>query len=92
MARTRKVVKDSSLKNAFKKPHLKRLSQRGGVKRVSDAGGTYETTREIINDLLMLVLKDVSVMMQFSGRSTLEEQDIVFALRARGMNIYGTRF
>lgn len=60
-----------------------RLSPAAGVKRI--AGGVYSEMRQVLVAFLQDVIPDAVVLMEHCHRKTLAVNDIVLALKRRGM-------
>lgn len=69
------------------KPAIRRLARRGGVKRIS--GLVYEETREVLKKFLEKVVKDAVTFTEHSRRKTVTSLDVVYALKRRGIMLYG---
>ncbi len=83
--RHHKVLRDNI--QGISKSAIRRLARRGGVKRIS--GLIYNETRDVIRGFLVGVLRDVDIIAQGAKRKTVTAMDIVFALKRRGIIIYG---
>lgn len=66
---------------------IRRLARRGGVKRLS--GLIYEETRNTLMEFLRNIIRDAITYTEYAKRKTIIAMDVVFALKRRGMPIYG---
>ncbi|KAG9194620.1 hypothetical protein G6011_04655 [Alternaria panax] len=66
---------------------VRRLARRGGVKRISRS--VYDDVRQALMERLQRILKDISAILDSSGRKTVSVTDVVFTLRRLGNPIYG---
>lgn len=83
--RHRKVLRDNI--QGVTNGAIRRLARRGGVKRLS--GLVYEETRNVLVEFLNNVIRDTIEYTQYARRKTIQVMDVVFALKRRGMPIYG---
>ena len=83
--RNRKVLRDNI--QGITKPAIRRLARRGGVKRIN--GHIYEETRKRLKDFLERVLKDTVTYTEHARRQTVQNLDVVYALKHQGHTLYG---
>ena len=69
------------------KPAIRRLARRGGVKRIN--GEIYEETRNRLKAFLERVLKDTVTYTEHARRRTVQDLDVVYALKHQGHTLYG---
>lgn len=67
------------------KPALKRLARRGGVGRVN--GGVYDELREITERHMNRTLRDVALLLAYSGHTTAAPKHLYAAMKMRGVHI-----
>jgi len=70
------------------KPEIRRIARRAGVKRF---GGprVYDEARHSLREFLQTVLRDVFAFTEHSRRMTVSVNDVLYALKRRGMTLYG---
>ncbi|CZT25680.1 related to Histone H4.2 [Ramularia collo-cygni] len=85
LRRHRKIIRDNIL--GVTKGDIRRLARRGGVKRIS--GGIYGDIRTVLRQRLEVLLKDITAVVEVSGRKTVCCSDVVFVLNRLGTPIYG---
>ena len=84
--RHRRVLRDNL--QGITKPAIRRLARRGGVKRISSL--IYDETRGVLKaDFLTDVIRNAVTVTEHSGRKTVTTEDIVYALKRRGVTMYG---
>jgi histone H4 len=66
---------------------IRRLARRGGVVRLDDR--IYGEVKEVLKDFIGDVLKDATVLTEMGKRKTVTTSDMVYALKRRGINLYG---
>jgi histone H4 len=71
-------------------PDIRRLARKAGVMRISK--DIYHKSKTLIKDDVTNILKDAIVYTENSKRKTISTMDIVYTLRRKGFNIYGTNF
>ena len=67
------------------KPALKRLARRSGAKRVN--GAVYDTLRTITESYMEKVLRDVALLLEYSGHTTAAPKHLYTAMKLRGVHI-----
>ena len=69
------------------KPAIRRLARRGGVKRIS--GLIYEDTRSVIKKFMKDLIRDTTVYTEYRKSKTVVPMDVVYALKHRGITLFG---
>lgn len=69
------------------KGDIRRLARRGGVKRIS--GVMYIEIRQVLKEFLSKVIRDTVCYTEHARRKTVTPIDVVYALKKRGMGLYG---
>ena len=69
------------------KPALRRLARRGGVKRIS--GTYYDDMRAVIKGYIQDLVRDAVTYTEHARRKTITAQDVVYAAKRQGRNLYG---
>ncbi|KXT01792.1 hypothetical protein AC578_1981 [Pseudocercospora eumusae] len=85
LKRHRKILRDNI--QGVTKGDIRRLARRGGVKRIS--GTIYAETRSVLKKRLTTLLRDISAVVELSGRKTVCVTDVVFVLNRHGTPVYG---
>ena len=85
MVRHRMVLRDKI--QGITNGTIRRLARRGGVKRISQL--VYEEIRAILRIYLQNVVHDAVTYTVYFKRSTVTAMDVVFALKHRGITLYG---
>lgn len=83
--RHQKVLRQNIL--GITKPAIRRLARRGGVKRLG--GLIYDSTRESLRVMLVDTLRQAVNYTSYAQRKTVTAMDIVYALKKKGMQLYG---
>lgn len=82
---TSQVLRDNI--QGITKPAIRRLARKGGVKRIN--GLIYEEIRDVLRDFLTHTIQDAVIYTEHGRRKTVTAMDVVYALKRRGMPIYG---
>jgi len=69
------------------KPAIRRIARRAGVKRIS--GLIYDYTREILKSFINKLVFATVNYTEHAKRKTVTALDVVYALKKRGLTIYG---
>ena len=83
--RHRKVLRNNI--QGITKPSIRRLARRGGVKRIS--GLVYEETRSVVKNFMTDLIRDVAVYTDLRRSKTVKPMDVVYALKHKGISLYG---
>lgn len=70
----------------FRKPGIQRLAHKGGVKRI--AKDVYQPACDVMVAFLQKIVADAVVVTTHCGRSTLQGQDVLYALKENGVQMY----
>ncbi|KAK3266177.1 hypothetical protein CYMTET_25179 [Cymbomonas tetramitiformis] len=76
-----------SMVEGISKADLRRCARRGGVKRISPL--VYIEARGVLKRWLEDVIKDALTYSQHSRRMVVTTMDVIYALKRRGVTIYG---
>lgn len=83
--RHRKVLRDNI--QGITKTSIRRLARRGGVNRVS--GLIYEEVRSVLKDFMEKVIREAIIYAENAHRKTISGMDVVYALKRKGITLYG---
>lgn len=72
---------------AVTKPAIRRLARRAGAKRIS--GLMFEEVRAVLKSFIDGVVRDSTVFTDNGKRKTVSAHDVVYALKKRGVMLYG---
>eukprot|EP00759_Apiculatamorpha_spiralis_P000537 PhF_6_TR10185/c0_g1_i1/m.15796/K11254/H4; histone H4 len=68
-------------------PCIQRIARRAGIKRVSSL--IYDEVRRFIKDRLHMYLADAITCCEMRKATTVQVQDVLYAMRRRGQTVYG---
>ena len=69
------------------RPAIRRLCRRAGIKRIS--GLMYLNVRTELQKFLEKTLFDAMIYMNYARRNTMTANDVVYALKRQGKQLYG---
>jgi histone H4 len=82
--RHRRYLRDNI--QGITKPAIRRLARRGGVKRLS--GLVYDEVRGVLRVFLEETISDAVTYSDHARRKTVTAQDVLYALKRRGRQLY----
>lgn len=83
--RHRRILRENI--NGITKGAIRRLARRGGVRRISAL--IYPEARDILKVFLENIIRDAVTYTEYAKRKVVTALDVVFALKQRGVTIYG---
>ena len=82
----KKIVPPPKATRHIKNPWIKRLARRGGTLRLEKEA--YDETRKQLHEFISEILKNSIELMEHCRRKTVTKEDVVEALKRKGMKIY----
>jgi histone H4 len=78
---------DTIIQGALNRPTIRRLARRGGIKRINSI--SIDETRSALKIFLTKIIGDSVEFTKHARRSTVIQNDVLYALKRNGKILYG---